>query len=41
MMEQRYECKLFKTRDELASFMNDPDPPWLAREGAFRHPAWR
>jgi hypothetical protein len=22
MIEQRYECKLFKTRDELAHFMN-------------------
>jgi hypothetical protein len=22
MVKQRYECKLFKTRDELASFMN-------------------
>ena len=33
MIEQRYECKLFKTRDELASFMNAQlRQGWLAKE---------
>lgn len=33
MIEQRYECKLFKTRDELASFMNTQlAKGWMVKE---------
>ena len=33
MIEQRYECKLFKTRDELASFVNSQiRQGWLVKE---------
>ena len=33
MIEQRYECKLFKTRDELATFVNDQiRHGWLVKQ---------
>ena len=33
MIEQRYECKLFKTRDELATFVNTQiRQGWLVKE---------
>jgi hypothetical protein len=33
MIEQRYECKLFKARDELASFMNTQlAKGWMVKE---------
>lgn len=33
MNEQRYECRLFKTRDELTTFMNDQiGQGWLVKQ---------
>ena len=33
MIEQRYDCKLFKTRDDLISFMNTQiRQGWLVKE---------
>ena len=33
MIEQRYECKLFKTRDELTNFVNTQiREGWLVKE---------